>query len=242
MKSETFSRLRQAQAARRPEALVTQLADGDQCLVDATDVSGELVPSTAVLAEVRRRLPAEHSGPIDCESDLTVWIYTPARRLLIVGAVHIAQALAPIATVAGFEVTVIDPRRAFASAVRFPGVMLCDEWPGPAFQRLAPDAQTAVVTLSHDPKIDDPALAAALASDAFYVGALGSRRTHDGRRARLTELGLGDQLERLRAPVGLDLGGRSAGEIAVAIAAEIIRVRYHNLPEESARRSDRTAT
>ncbi len=226
MKTGTYAQLRQAQAERRPVALVTRLGDGAQCLVDADGARGELELPMAALAEVMSRLAGDRSGPLECDEGLSAWIYVPARRLLIVGAVHIAQELAPVATIAGYEVTVIDPRRAFASPARFPGVALLDEWPGPAFERLAPDAQTAVVTLSHDPKIDDPALIAALRSPAFYVGALGSRRTHEARRERLLEAGLASELARLRAPVGLDLGGRSAGEIAVAIAAEIIRTRY----------------
>ena len=122
--------------------------------------------------------------------------------------------------------TVIDPRRSFASAERFPDVDLTDDWPDEAMARLAPDARTAVVTLSHDPKLDDPALIAALGSPAFYIGALGSRRTHAQRLERLREAGLESQSGRIRAPVGLDLGGRSPAEIAVSILAEIIQHRY----------------
>jgi xanthine dehydrogenase accessory factor len=147
-------------------------------------------------------------------------------RLLIIGAVHIAQALATLAQECGYQVTVIDPRRAFATEARFHNVKLCTQWPDEALARLSPDAQTAVVTLAHDPKIDDPALVAALNSDAFYIGALGSRRTHEKRVARLTELGLADKLARIHAPVGLDLGGRSHAEIALAILAQLVQARY----------------
>jgi len=144
----------------------------------------------------------------------------------VVGAAHISQFLAPMATLAGFEVIVIDPRRAFASAERFPGVTLVDEWPDVALERLQLDATTAVVTLTHDPKLDDPALIAALQSPVFYIGALGSTRTHAKRVARLTEAGLGDKVARIHSPVGLDLGGRAPCEIAVSILSEVIQVRY----------------
>lgn len=171
------------------------------------------------------------SGAIDEAGDLFARIYAPPPRLLIVGAVHIAQLLAPMAAMASFDVTIIDPRRAFASAERFANVAMTDAWPDEALQHLLPDAQTAVVTLTHDPKLDDPAMNVALRSQAFYVGALGSSRTHAKRVERLTELGLADQVGRIHAPVGLDLGGRFPGEIAVAILAEIIRARYKGGPQ-----------
>ncbi len=235
MTPATLAALRQAQAQGRSVALVTRLGDGAQCLVESQQIRGELALSPAAHAEVQERLTGDRSGPLQCDEALFTRVYAPAYRLLIVGAVHIAQALAPIAAIAGYEVTVIDPRQAFAAPARFPGISLRHEWPDAALASLAPDAQTAVVALSHDPKLDDPALAAALASPAFYVGALGSRRTHAARATRLAELGLGEQLARLRAPVGLDLGGRSSAEIAVAIVAEIIQSRYQGLRSGSAR-------
>jgi xanthine dehydrogenase accessory factor len=236
MKANAFLALRRAETEGHPVALVTRLTDGAQCIVEGTAVSGELVLLAAASAEVQSRLLVGGSGPLDCDDGLFARIYAPAYRLLIIGAVHIAQALAPIAAIAGFQVTVIDPRQGFAAPARFPGVNLCYEWPDAALSRLAPDAQTAVVALSHDPKLDDPALAAALGSRAFYVGALGSRRTHAARVARLSDLGLGEQLSRLRAPIGLDLGGRSSAEIAVAIMAEIIQIRYQGIRSGDARR------
>jgi len=157
---------------------------------------------------------------------LFVRCYVRAPRLVLVGAAHISQFLAPMATLAGFEVIVIDPRRAFASAERFPGVRLLDDWPDDALAQVKLDARSAVVTLTHDSKLDDPALIAALASPAFYIGALGSTRTHAKRVARLTQAGLGAEIGRIHAPVGLDLGGRAPREIAVSILAEVIRVRY----------------
>jgi xanthine dehydrogenase accessory factor len=152
-------------------------------------------------------------------------VFNPALRLIVVGAVHIAQALPGFAVPLGFGVTVVDPRRAFATDDRFPGVAVSSDWPDEAMDALAPDSRTAVVTLTHDPKLDDPALDRALRSDAFYVGALGSRRTHAARLARLRELGHGeDALARIRGPVGLAIAAVTAPEIALAIMAEIVAV------------------
>ena len=226
MKAALFDALQAARIAKRSVALVTRLGDGSQCLLEQGTLRGELALDEAQLEEVKKRLAAVQSGTLAGDENLFVRIYAPAPRMLIVGAVHIAQVLAPMAAMAGFEVTIIDPRRAFASEERFPGVALTDEWPGEAMARLAPDAQTAVVTLSHDPKLDDPALVAALASPAFYIGALGSSRTQAKRIARLKEQGMESELHRIHAPVGLDLGGRSPAEIAVSALAQVIQVRY----------------
>lgn len=227
MKPGCFARLMAARAAKRPVALITRLSDGAQTLVDAGCAHGDLELTAALDAELQVRFVSGQSGALDAAGDVFARVYAPAPRLLIVGAVHIAQALAPMAAMAGYEVTIIDPRSAFASTQRFPDVTVTGEWPDEAMERLAPDAQTAVVTLTHDPKLDDPALAAALASPAFYIGALGSKRTHEKRIARLQELGLASDLfARIHAPVGLDLGGRFPSEIAVSILAQIIRVRY----------------
>jgi xanthine dehydrogenase accessory factor len=215
-----------AHACNRPVAWVTRLSDGVQCLVDEAGATNALALDEAVLAEVRSRFRTEQSGVLEADEDLFVRVYLSPLRLLVVGAVHIAQALAPMAQLAGYAVTVIDPRRAFASRERFPDVSVSDEWPDEALARLAPDARTAVVTLSHDPKLDDPALIAALNSPAFYIGALGSTRTHAKRVARLGEAGFTALLPRIHAPVGLDLGGRSPAEIAVSILAQIIHCRY----------------
>jgi xanthine dehydrogenase accessory factor len=143
--------------------------------------------------------------------------------MLVVGAVHIAQALAPMAAMVGFDVTVIDPRRAFASDARFPNVRLVRGWPDEVLPTLAIDHRTAVVTLSHDPKLDDPALEAALRSPAFYVGALGSRRTHAKRAQRLGEKGFSEQeIARIHAPVGLAIGAVSPAEIALSALAQVV--------------------
>jgi xanthine dehydrogenase accessory factor len=208
-----------ARRARRGVVLATPLDGGPHRLI-AVDPPGS-DPLAAAVAEVARRDQAEvvdaGHGPVLLEPHLA------PLRLVIVGAVHVAQPLAEMAGLAGFAVTIVDPRRAFATAARFPGQALVVSWPDAAIGELAPDARTAVVTLTHDPKLDDPGLTAALASPAFYVGCLGSRKTHDARRARLAAHGIADRaLERLRGPVGLRIGARTPPEIAVSILAEII--------------------
>ncbi len=227
MKAELFAHVLADRAARRPVAVVTRLADGLQALVHHDDVSGELALTAAQVEETRQRLRGNRSGNLG-QHDGSLFVRCHARppRMVVVGAVHIAQALAPMAAMAGYEVTVIDPRRAFATAERLPGVNMVSVWPDEAMAQLGIDAETAVVTLSHDPKLDDPALTAALRSPAFYVGALGSTRTHARRVERLTAAGLGDAIGRIHAPIGLDLGGRAPVEIAVAILAQVIAARY----------------
>ena len=226
MKWMLYERLRTAAAAGTSSAVVTRLADGAQAFFDGERCEGAIDLAGPQLAAVRRMLVAGRSGMLPESQDLFVRSYARAPRLIVVGAAHISQFLAPMATLAGFEVVVIDPRRAFASAERFPGVTLATEWPDEALARLQLDATTAVVTLTHDPKLDDPALIAALQSPVFYIGALGSKRTHAKRIARLTEAGLGDKAARIHAPVGLDLGGRAPCEIAISILSEVIQVRY----------------
>jgi xanthine dehydrogenase accessory factor len=153
-------------------------------------------------------------------------VHVPPPRLIVVGAVHIAQALVPMAAMTGYDVAVVDPRRAFGSDARFPNVQVFGDWPDEALAKLAPDRGTAVVTLTHDPKLDDPALGAALKSDCFYVGALGSKRTHEKRLARLGEMGFGPaDFARIHGPVGLSIGARSPSEIAISIMAQITQVR-----------------
>nr|WP_246503637.1 XdhC family protein [Plastoroseomonas arctica] len=208
-------------AAKRPVALLTRLSDGAQHLFPADQVPGPL--AEAALAA----LDADAAGNLNLEGE--AWFihpYNPPLRLLVIGAAHITQALAPMAPALGFAVTVIDPRRAFATEERLPGVTLIDAWPDDAMAELAPDTRTAVVTLTHDPKLDDPALDIALRSGAFYIGALGSRRTHAKRVARLTELGHGaEAIARIHAPVGLDIRAVTAAEIALSIMAEIVACR-----------------
>ena len=226
MKRALLDELQQARADKVAVALVTDLSDGTQGLVYRDRVvATELPLDTSFTAQIRELLRTARSGML-AEGELFVRSYVPDCRLFVIGAVHIAQALATLALECGYQVTVIDPRRAFATDDRFRNVELCAEWPDEAMARLQPDAQTAVVTLAHDPKIDDPALIAALNSDVFYIGALGSRRTHAKRVERLVAQGLGDKLDRINAPIGLNLGGRSHAEIAVAILAQLIQARY----------------
>jgi xanthine dehydrogenase accessory factor len=149
-------------------------------------------------------------------------IFNPPLRLIVIGAVHITQPLIRMAALAGYEVSVIDPRRSFATGERFPGVTLMDEWPDDGLEALALDARTAVVTLTHDPKLDDPALEVALRSGVFYIGSLGSRRTHAARLERLTQAGFDKTaLARIHGPVGLSIGAKSPAEIAISIMAQI---------------------
>jgi xanthine dehydrogenase accessory factor len=226
MKWVLYERLRAATAAGASAALVTRLGDGAQALFDGISWQGALDLDAERQAAVQRMLIADRSGVLPESEDLFVRSYARAPRMIVIGAAHISQFLAPMATLAGFDVVVIDPRRAFAAEHRFEGVKLINAWPDEALQDLKLDSTSAVVTLTHDPKLDDPALIAALASPAFYVGALGSTRTHAKRIERLTEAGLGDKVKRIHAPVGLNLGGRAPREIAVSILAQVIQVRY----------------
>lgn len=178
-----------------------------------------------VLREAARRAAEDASSGIVERAGGHVFlrVYAPPVRLVIVGAVHVAQALAAMARASGFHVVVVDPRRAFATDERFPGTRLVHAWPDEALADLTLDHRTAVVTLTHDPKLDDPALETALESPAFYVGALGSTRTHGRRLERLREAGVADPvLERIHGPVGLDIGARTPGEIAVSVLAEVV--------------------
>ena len=227
MKAELFDQLVADRSAKRAVAVVTRLDDGTQALVYEDGVAGEFALTADLLAEARQRLRANRSGALGGgDAALFVRCHVGAPRLVVIGAVHVTQALAPMAAIAGFEVVVVDPRRAFATPERLPGVSMTTEWPDEALERLDIDAQTAIVTLTHDPKLDDPALVVALRSPAFYIGSLGSTRTHEKRVARLTEAGLFGAVGRIHAPVGLDLGGRSPAEIAVAILAQVIQARH----------------
>jgi xanthine dehydrogenase accessory factor len=195
-------------------------------LVYRDRTAGPLALDAAVLGAVRNAIQDDKSSTLDAgNGKLFVEVFNPPLRLIVVGAVHIAQPLARMAVVAGYDVIIVDPRGAFATADRFPGVTLITEWPDDALATLDPDRRTAVVTLTHDPKIDDPALEMAIKSDAFYIGALGSRKTHAGRRERLTGRGYtDDQFARIHGPVGLDIGAVSPAEIAVSILGQVTEV------------------
>ena len=226
MKRAVLQALQEGRARKRATALATDLKTGAQTLVIDDAVLGDLALDPGTLAAVRKAVAEDASATLEANGRrLFVQVFNPPRRMVVVGAVHIAQALVPMASLAGYAVTVIDPRRAFATDQRFPGVELTHDWPDDALARFKPDRRTAVVTLTHDPKIDDPALEAALRSGAFYVGALGSKRTHAGRLARLRERGFSDaELARIHGPVGLALGAKSPAEIAVSILAQITQV------------------
>jgi xanthine dehydrogenase accessory factor len=218
MKSAILAAVLAAQAARRPVALATKL-DGTEEYLLPNDAAPPALNDAAFAA-----LKRDRSGVADIDG--APWffdVHNPSPRLFIIGAVHIAQALAPLAAAAGLDVTIIDPRRGFATEERFPGFAITHEWPDVALQNVKPDTRSAIVTLTHDPKLDDPALVEALKSEAFYVGALGSRKTHAQRRDRLTAAGFTEAaLSRLHAPVGLDIGAITAPEIALSIVAEIV--------------------
>ncbi len=225
MQRDLLDRLLRLQAAKRPAALVTDLESGDQALVEAGGVAGALVLGEAEVAEVLSAVQDDRSA-LDPQANRFIQVFNPPLRLIVVGAVHIAQQLVPLAATAGYDVTVVDPRRAWASGERFPDVSLITDWPEEALRALAPDHRTAVVTLTHDPKLDDPALAAAVSSPAFYIGALGSRRTQDRRLERLRSQGFdAAALARIHGPVGLAIGAKSPAEIAIAILAQVIKVR-----------------
>lgn len=218
-----------AREAGRPAVLATRLPDGEQVLM-LEEAPGRLAGAEPALTQAAETaLRDDACRTVTPEADGPAWFlqaFNPPVRLVVVGAVHIAQALAPMAAGLGFAVTVVDPRGAFASEARFPGVALSTDWPDDALAALRPDARTAVVTLTHDPKLDDPALDGALRSAAFYVGALGSRKTHAARLDRLRALGHGDAaLSRIHGPVGLDIAAVTAGEIALSIVAQLVSVR-----------------
>ena len=221
MTPDLLARLQSARAEGHPVVLATHLPAGDQLLLPSDPAPDAL----RAAANTALRQDKSAVATIDGQS----WFlhaYNPPLRLVVVGAVHIAQALVPMAAQLGYGITIVDPRRAFATDERFPDVTVSTEWPDDAMDALRPDTRTAIVTLTHDPKLDDPALDRALKSEAFYIGALGSRRTHAKRLDRLRELGHADDaMTRIRGPVGLDIAAVTAPEIALSILAQIVEVR-----------------
>jgi xanthine dehydrogenase accessory factor len=217
----TLDALLAARTAGQAVILATRLSDGHQVLLPDGAASAALQDAAS------RALSRDESCTVDIGADSWfLHVHAPAFRLIVVGAVHIAQALAPLATTLGYAVTVVDPRRSFATQERFPGIVLLHDWPDAALEGLAPDARTAIVTLTHDPKLDDPALDRALRRPCPFIGALGSRKTHAGRLERLAALGHAQaDLARIRGPAGLALGAVSTPEIALSIVAELVAVR-----------------
>jgi xanthine dehydrogenase accessory factor len=218
MKLAILAELNAERGARRPVIVVTDTANGEQRLVKAKDFVADPLRN-----ELAAALRMGKSGTIEASGKkLFLNVYAPTARLVVIGAVHISQALAPIAQSLGYDVTVIDPRTAFASPERFPDVPLIAEWPDEALPPLNIDHYTAFVALTHDPKIDDPALLHAFERDCFYIGALGSRKTHAKRAERLKAQGAKESdIARIHAPIGLAIGAVSPSEIAVSIMAEI---------------------
>lgn len=219
MKAETLSAVLAAKKDGRAAVLATRLADGAEQLIDVANA-----PEGPLGDAVRKAATSDVSQPIELDGE--TWflnVFNPPIALVIVGAVHIAQPLSRMAAALGWKVSVIDPRTAFASEARFPGVELFTDWPDEAMDRIVPNARTAVVTLTHDPKLDDPALQSALRSKAFYIGALGSRKTHGSRLARLSEAGFSEaETAKIRGPVGLKINAKSPAEIAVSVLGQII--------------------
>jgi xanthine dehydrogenase accessory factor len=222
MKLDLLTALGQRIAQKRSCAWIVDTKGTAYAMVDADSAKGSLALTDSQLAEARRMMAADKSGFL-ADTSLFVRVYGVSPRLIVVGAVHIAQALVPMAMLAGFEVVVIDPRGAFLASGKIAGATTIEEWPDDGMAKAKPDARTAVVTLTHDPKLDDPALAAALRSPAFYIGALGSRKTHAKRLQRLKGDGFDDAaLARIHGPVGLDINAVSPAEIAVSIVAQLV--------------------
>lgn len=219
MRLDILKALNEERAARRSVIVVTNQDSGEQRLVKAVDIKSD--PLKDLLG---KRLRMAKSGIEETpEGKVFLTVHVPSPKLIITGAVHISQALAPMGQLLGYDVTIVDPRTAFATIERFPDVKVLAEWPDVALPRIGIDHYTAFVALTHDPKIDDPGLTEALKSDCFYIGALGSRKTHARRVERLkTERGFTDNdIGRIHSPIGLDIGAVSPSEIAVAIIGEI---------------------
>jgi len=219
MRLDVLKAMNAARRGRRAGAVVTRLSDGDQRFVEAAAIDAD-----PLAAELESALRMGKSGLVAVDGvDYFLTVETPSPRLTLIGAVHISQALAPIARIAGLDVTIIDPRTAFATPERFPDTPVIAQWPDEPLRTEPPDRYTAICLLTHDPKIDDPALAISLRSNCFYIGALGSKKTHAKRLDRMRAQGFDETaLARIHAPIGLDIGAVSPAEIAVSIIGEIV--------------------
>ena len=227
MKGRYIDAVIAANAEGRSVALATELKSGAQLFLADGETEGDLELDDASVATMREALRADRNIALDtAQGRVFVQVFSPPRRCFVVGAVHIAQPLVPMLIATDYKPIVIDPRGAWATEARFPGIELSTEWPDEAFERYKPDRASAIVTLTHDPKIDDPALVAALRSDAFYIGALGSKRNHARRLERLAaEHGFGEnELARIHGPIGLNIGSVSQAEIAVSILGQMTAV------------------
>jgi xanthine dehydrogenase accessory factor len=229
MKLDILASLNTERAARRAAVVVTDVTTNAQRLVKAADVARDPLHEL-----IEKHIRSGKSGMEETpQGKVFFTVHVPPPRLVAIGAVHISQALAPMAKLLGYDVTIVDPRTAFATQERFPDVTVIAEWPDVALPPLGVDHYTAFVALTHDPKVDDPALMHALARDCFYIGALGSRKTHGRRLERLKGQGITDaSLARIHAPIGLDIGAVSPSEIAIAIMGQITQ-RLRKGPEQS---------
>ncbi len=221
MRLDLLRELNEARAARQPVILATAMEGGAQRLVRP----GDRIEDARLAAEIAARWRSGRSGMAESDSGpVFLTVHLPPPKLVMIGAVHISQALAPMARIAGLDAVIVDPRTAFATRERFPDVPLHAEWPQDALPKLDIDRYTALAALTHDPKIDDPALLHAFERNCFYIGALGSRKTHARRVERLKAQGVGEEtLARIHAPIGLDIGAESPAEIAAAVLAQIIQ-------------------
>lgn len=219
MQGETLAQIQADRDGKKPVVRALDLANGEERILHPFEDD----PKDPLIEAAQTAALADKSQVFEIDGKrIFLQVFNPPLRMIVVGAVHISQALVPMAQIAGYDVTVVDPRRAFGSDLRFPGVTLSNDWPDEALTALAPDRRTAVVTLTHDPKIDDPALNVALKSPAFYIGSLGSRKTHAARLARLSKAGFDETAQaRIDGPIGLAIGAKSPAEIAVSILAKV---------------------
>jgi xanthine dehydrogenase accessory factor len=234
MKLSDLNTLNAARKAGKSALFYSDVENGAQTLTVEGEGSGEIELTAALLDAAAKARNEDRGRLVEIDGRrIFIQVFNPPRRLIVVGAVHIAQPLIPMARLAGYDVTVIDPRGAWATPERFPDIEIDSRWPDEALEALKPDVRTAIVTLTHDPKLDDPALTIALRSKAFYIGALGSRKTAGKRVARLTEAGFGPaDFARIRGPIGLDIGAVSPAEIAVSIVGQITETLHR--PERAA--------
>ena len=219
MKLDILKSLNEERRARRAAVLVTDLSSGAQRLVKAAEIAADPMAEA-----IDKQLRMGKSASVDIEGKTYfLTVQAPPARLVVIGAVHVSQALAEMARLVDFDVTIVDPRTAFASEERFPNVRVIAEWPDKVLPEIGLDPYTGIAALTHDPKIDDPALKLALEASCFYIGALGSKKTHAKRVERLTAAGFSqEQIGRIHAPIGLDIGAVSPAEIAVSVLAEIV--------------------
>jgi xanthine dehydrogenase accessory factor len=233
----SLKKLNKERQARRAAVLLTDIVDGrDRVIKEGDPVAGTLGEA------INQAFLSGKSTIIEVDGSLFFLnVHVPPPRLVVIGAVHISQALAPMARLSGFDVEIIDPRTAFATPERFPDVKLFAEWPQDALEKRPLDPYTAVAVVTHDPKIDDPALERALKAGCFYIGALGSRKTHAKRIERLAATGLGaEKIAMIHSPIGLDIGAASPAEIAVAVMAEVIKT-FRKRGLQASRNLEKTA-